>query len=219
MQNRRIYIDLDDVLCETARALTTLLERQFGKRVAFDDMFSFDLSVSFDLSADEYTRFMHLSHEPEVLSAFEPIPGAADALGELSDMGYEIAVITGRPPRTAADSEAWLRSNDITYHDLMFVDKYGREKGGVSDSRSITLKQLSEMRFVYAVEDSGDMAAFLTGTMSQPVALLDRPWNRAYQFDGAKSQNLIDRCLDWDAILANLRRRSSIGSRTGFSRR
>jgi uncharacterized HAD superfamily protein len=218
MRNRRIYIDLDDVLCDTARAYTALLMRQFGKTVAFDDIVSFDLSVSFDLTADEYTNFMRLAHEPEVLSALEPIPGAADALGELSDMGYEIAVITGRPPRTAAGSEAWLRSNDIPYHDLTFVDKYGRDAGGDGDTRAITLKELSEMRFAYAVEDSGDMAAFLTGTMSQPVALLDRPWNRTYQFDGAKAQHLIDRCLDWGEILANMRRRSSIGPHIATSR-
>jgi hypothetical protein len=45
-----IYVDFDDVLCETARALVALLQSHFGRTVAFDDVISFDLAVSFGLN-------------------------------------------------------------------------------------------------------------------------------------------------------------------------
>ena len=101
-ENHRIYVDFDDVLSESARALTKVLQQHYAKTVAFDDITSFDLSVSFGLTAREYAHFMHLAHDPNLLSALEPIGGAVDALNELVSMGYEIAIITGRPAETTA---------------------------------------------------------------------------------------------------------------------
>jgi uncharacterized HAD superfamily protein len=206
-----IYVDFDDVLCETARALVALLQSHFGRTVAFDDVISFDLAVSFGLNAAEYAHFMHLAHQPEVLRSLRPVNGAAEALHEMKAMGYEIAVVTGRPARTAAVSEAWLRANDIPYHSLTFVDKYGRGMAEDGFMHPITLDQLTRMRFAYAVEDSGDMAAFLAGRMAQPVALLDRPWNKGHKFDDVASTELVDRCASWAEILSRLRQRAVQG--------
>ena len=59
-----IYIDMDDVLCDTAGAYIDLAAREFGKHVAFNDIFSFNLQKSFGLSDEEYRRFFELGHQP-----------------------------------------------------------------------------------------------------------------------------------------------------------
>ena len=176
---RRVYVDYDDVLCETARGLIALLRSQFAKSVAYEEVTSFDLSVSFELSQDEFSRFMHLAHEPKEILTLEPVPGAKEALDELTALGYEIVVITGRPPSASAPSAAWLENHQIPYHQLLFVDKYRRVQLNASHRTAVTLDDMREMRFCFAVEDSWDMAEYLAEDMALPVALLDRPWNRA----------------------------------------
>ena len=45
----RIYVDFDDCLCETGRALSKLALEMFHKQVPYDRMHSFELDRSFDL--------------------------------------------------------------------------------------------------------------------------------------------------------------------------
>ena len=40
-----IYVDLDDVLSETARAFVGLLARELGRRVAFESIHDFEVRV------------------------------------------------------------------------------------------------------------------------------------------------------------------------------
>ena len=157
--------------------------------------------IRHDGNDEELERFMHLAHIPEFLSALEPIDGAVEALNELAVLDYEIAVVTGRPPWTAEVSRAWLDRHRVPYDRLAFVDKYGRGGFGASNSSVITLDELTQSSFIFAVEDSSDMAALLTTEMEVPVALLERPWNREAQFSDPRSVALIERCADWAAIV------------------
>ena len=45
------------------------------------------------------------------------------------------------------------------------------------------------------LEDSGQMAKFLSETMDVTVALIDRPWNQDIDFNGK-----VHRCMDWDDV-------------------
>ncbi len=204
---RQIYVDFDDVLSETARAFTTLLQRHYDKTVPFDEILSFDLRVSFGLTTKEHEEFMHLAHEPEVLRAFRPMDGAVHGLGQFIAMGYKIAVVTGRPPTTAKVSRAWLDEHGVPYHQLAFVDKYGRASGDDGCVRAVTLDELAQMNFCFAVEDSAAMTVFLTETMALPVALLERPWNRAHPFSNLTARPLIERCANWSEIVDRFRER------------
>ena len=63
----RIYVDFDDCLCETGRALSKLALEMFHKHVPYDRMQYFELDRSFDLDAEQYERLMLRAHEPEML--------------------------------------------------------------------------------------------------------------------------------------------------------
>ena len=75
-----IYVDMDDVLCETARGFVSLLEREFGRRVSFDQIHDFDLGVSFGLDPVELERFFEIAHRPELLTDLDPLPGAIETV-------------------------------------------------------------------------------------------------------------------------------------------
>ena len=49
----RIYIDIDDVMCETAATLCLLAEREFGKGVPYAEVSQFDLQQVFGLTDEE----------------------------------------------------------------------------------------------------------------------------------------------------------------------
>lgn len=174
--NKRIYVDMDDVICTTTESFTELAQREFGRTVPYDEITTFNLQHSFQLTDREYTHFFRLIHEPEILMEFKPIESAICTLDQWSNRGYHIAVVTGRPASTRDTSLKWLNRHGVSFHSLTMVDKYNREN---SDSgTALSLEALARKQYSLAVEDSWDMALFLSQTMETPVALLDRPWNR-----------------------------------------
>ena len=201
MYNRLIYIDVDDVISDTTITFPLLLEKHFGKTIPFEAITSFDLGISFGLDMDELDRFMDIAHSPDVLSEYQPRPGAIDSIQSFLSLGYEIAVVTGRPPSVKALTKEWLEKHDVPFHHLLFVDKYSRILPAVDFSFTISLESLAQMNFCFAVEDSGYMAGFLSQHMRIPVALMDRPWNRTSQYMGNSSIDLVSRCQDWDEVM------------------
>jgi uncharacterized HAD superfamily protein len=99
-----IYVDIDDVLADTSGALIDLAESTFGKKVAFNDLKSFDLKVSFDLTQEEYEHFLNLAHKPNEILGLDPYTEAIDAVRRWTASGHAISIITGRPTSTYEDN-------------------------------------------------------------------------------------------------------------------
>jgi uncharacterized HAD superfamily protein len=176
--NKTIYVDMDDVICETGRGFIELLHREFDRSVAFEDVEEFDLSVSFSMTSDEIEVFMARAHKPDFLSSLLPLPGALGTIQTWVDGGYQVDIMTGRPPSTRVVTEDWLQRHGVCFENLNFVDKYGRREIDSSFEDALTLADLAEKRFCLAVEDSLATAEFLVEHRVAPVALIDRPWNR-----------------------------------------
>ena len=185
-----IYIDMDDVLCESNQTFLNILERDFGKKADYEEITAFDLKTSLDLSDDEYSRFFESIHDPDEMIRHKPAAGAKHLLDLWHDKGYRINVLTGRPAVAQPVSLEWLKKHDFKFHGFSIVDKYNR-KSSRGDS-SLTLEALSRQNFDLAVEDSGAMARFLSEEMGLQVALVDRPWNRSFSFNAN-----VHRCRDW----------------------
>jgi uncharacterized HAD superfamily protein len=164
------------VLCHAARHFLRIVEREFGKRVAFEALCDFDVGRACGLLPDESERLYRIVHEPGELLAMAPIPEALEALARWSETGHEIAIVTGRPPQAREASLEWLARHRVVHHSFTMVDKYGRFEP--SGSCAIGLEQLAERDYAWAVEDSLPMARYLAGRMGVHVALLDAPWNR-----------------------------------------
>src|ERR1051326_873007 len=149
-----IYIDLDDVLCETALEFASLLEKRHGRKVDFNQITSFDLGTSFSLNPSELEDVLRAAHEPQILEILKPVAGALDAVKVWHDNGYEIHVVTGRPASTFEASKQWLTRHEVPYTSLTFVDKYSRHNSNNIQLQPVPLSQLSEFGFCFAVEDS-----------------------------------------------------------------
>jgi uncharacterized HAD superfamily protein len=193
MLKKRIYIDMDDVVSRTTDTYGAIIEQEFGKRVLFEEILTFDLRVSFGLTENEFHYFFDLIHQPDLLLGFEPVEGAVESLVNWSAQGHCIEIVTGRPTSALEVSLAWLKKHGVPFDSFTMVDKYNRP--GNDPSIAISKEELSLRTYDLAVEDSREMALFLANTMGVGVALYDRPWN-AEPLDHEK----VVRCASWKQI-------------------
>lgn len=188
-----IYIDMDDVLCDTAGAYADLAAREFGKRVAFDDIFSFNLQKSFGLSDDEYRRLFAQGHEPDFIAGLRPLERMLEVLESWQGLGHNISVVTGRHTSAWSQSLKWLDHHKVPYHSFIMVDKYNR--CDTDHTIAISLDELTTIGFDIGIEDSTKMADFITSRMQMDLLLFDRPWNKAYE-TGPQTT----RCHGWSEV-------------------
>ena len=190
---KTIYVDLDDVLCEAARHFLVVVEREFGKRVAYEQLTNFDIGRSCGLSPVERDELYRIVHRPDELLSMAPVNEAIAVLKRWEEQGFEIAIVTGRPPESVEVSLAWLAKHQVSHSSFTVVDKYSRFR--TDDTDAISLAELAAWRFCWAVEDSLPMAKYLADHMKLPVALIDCPWNQSEE-----TLVGIDRYRDWEAI-------------------
>lgn len=174
---KRIYVDLDDVLCDTTRMLARLVENEFGRRIAYCQIASSDVVKSFGLHAGELRRFLKLAARPELLLSLPLEPGALGILQCWDSAGYEIWIVTGRSPSTFNTTRDWLSFRGVPYTCLQYVNKYSRVALAESDMSPMPLPDIAAVDFCLAIEDSPEVAILLAQGHTLASVLYARPWN------------------------------------------
>lgn len=172
---------MDDILCETARALCVLAARLFGVRPSYGAICDFDLKASFGLTDAENAVFMERAHDEETLLAYEPTPDAVAGALALAAAGHRVDIVTGRPPFCARATEKWLSSAGLGAFEVTYVDKYGRFF--VSDGaapEAVSLERVLARRYDVVIEDSPVVLPAFADRPSTRVFVFDRPWNASY---------------------------------------
>ena len=200
--NRTIYVDFDDVLCETARVLAVMIKNEFGKDVAYEEIRHFDLTKTFDLDAAQSKRLFEIFHDYDVLMGIAPIEGAAEVIKKWRNAGTEIHIVTGRPPATFQASLDWLEKHGIVHDRLSFVDKYGRNHAHIDGVDILTLDDLKLRKFSAAIDDSPIAISFLVENTENPVIVFDRPWNA--DLGELENSTQITRCRTWDDVINSI---------------
>ena len=84
----KIYIDFDDVICETAKYFTKIAKELFNIDVPYREVQFFNLQKSFDLSGEQYDELMKAGHIPENLLDYEGIPYPAIDMLVFNNLHY-----------------------------------------------------------------------------------------------------------------------------------
>ena len=195
-ETMKIYIDFDDVICETAKYFTKIAKELFGIDVPYRQVQFFNLQKSFDLSDEQYDKLMEAGHLPENLLSYEETLGASETINKWVDEGHEVFIITGRPFNSYEPSRKWLDEHHLERVPLFCVDKYGREIFEHEYEYNMTLEQLYSMTFDFAIEDSPSAFEHVLHFHNCKVAVFDRPWNRQAEFP---NDNFV-RCKNWNQI-------------------
>jgi len=177
----KIYIDFDDVICETARSFSRLAKELFDIEVPYEEVQFFNLMKAFDLDDKQYDELMRVGHLPEVLLSYEETIGASKTINKWINEGHEIFVITGRPFNAYEPSRKWLDEHNLERVSLFCVDKYGRESFNQDCSYNMTLEQLYNMTFDFAIEDSPAAFEHVMRFHNCRVAVYERPWNQSVE--------------------------------------
>lgn len=203
----RIYIDFDDVLCETARHLSDLACALFGRQVPYEAISGFDLQRAFSLSEAEIAALMEHAHRDDFLVGLTPTPGGLEGVRALESHGHELVIVTGRPAVSHPGSCGWLRKYGLSHLGLLHVDKYGRADTRNADGsipQTLDRDAFAAQRFDVAIDDSPIALDLLAPRRDCLVIVYDRPWNRRY----AQTPNM-RRSDSWTEIV------ELIGGRSG----
>lgn len=192
----RIYIDFDDVICETAKYFTKIAKDLFDIDVPYREVQFFNLQKSFDLTDDQYDELMRAGHIPANLLAYEETPDASQTINKWVDEGHEVSIVTGRPFDSFAPSRQWLDRHNLERVPLFCVDKYGRESFNQDCTYSMTLAQLYSLTFDFAIEDSPAAFEHVMHFENCKVAVFNRPWNMNAQLPSSE----FIRCEGWKYI-------------------
>lgn len=177
----KIYVDMDDVLTETARELSRLAVALFDVHVPYEEIFAFDLKQSFHLTDEEYLHLMRGAHWGEVLASLPETPGAREGVVRLMEQGHEVFIVTGRPIQTADVSQTWLRNHGFPELPFRCLDKYGRWMAAdASDPRLLTREAFEQTHFDLFIDDSPLALDLLKPRRGCRILVFDRPWNRDY---------------------------------------
>ena len=169
----RIYIDFDDVLCETARHLSDLARELFGRQVPYEAISGFDLQQA----------LMEHAHRDDFLAGLTPTPGGVEGVRALESRGHELVIVTGRPAVSHPGSCGWLRKHGLAHLGLMHVDKYGRADTRRTEGdvpQTLDRDAFAAQRFDVAIDDSPIALDLLAPRRDCLVIVYDRPWNRRY---------------------------------------
>jgi uncharacterized HAD superfamily protein len=178
----RIYIDFDDVLCETARHLSDMARELFARDVPYEAISVFNLKEAFALSDAEIEDLMERAHDTDFLERLAPAPGGLEAVRALESQGHELAIVTGRPASSHEGSLAWLRKHGLSHLDIIYVDKYGRAAARSCEGEPPTLSRadFDRLRFDVAIDDAPTALDLLARRPDCTVIVYNRPWNRRY---------------------------------------
>lgn len=196
----RVYVDIDDVMCETARSLCGYAKAMFGRNVAYEDVFEFDLRVSFSLDDIQIAELMDRAHEPGAMDSFPETPGASETVLSWVAGGDDVTFVTGRPATTHDATCHWMSERGLGAIPVLHVDKFGRYLGQMFGTLDylVSLEDFLKMEFDFAVEDSPLGLGHLAKIPGCRVAVFDRPWNAKFALPGPQFR----RCGAWSAVEA-----------------
>lgn len=196
--HKNIYVDFDDVICETARDLSALADKLYGIKVPYPEISAFDLHEAFGLNDDQYHRLMAIAHSRKFVLGYKETPGASETLNKWIDEGFNVEIVTGRPFVTASASREWLDAHGLSRLPVIHVDKYGREPPPTSPDapRALSVAEFALRHYDFAVEDSPTALAHLEKLPNCITAVFARPWNAKIKF----ATSSFIRCENWLAV-------------------
>lgn len=192
----KIYIDFDDVICETAVFFTKIAKELFNIDLPYSQVQFFNLKKTFDLNDEQYDELMRVGHISSNLLSYEETKDASKIINKWVDAGHEVKIITGRPFDAYEPSRKWLDDHNLDRVPLFCVDKYGRESFNKDCSYSMTLEDLYALTFDFAIEDSPAAFEHVMHFENCKVAVFNRPWNKNEELPN----DSFARCDNWEKI-------------------
>jgi len=174
-----IYVDLDDVVCETCDSLVAFARKHFDRDIAVEEMFDYDLRKSFNFDEPTYRTFMKRFHANELVDIPET-PHACNVIRSWTAEGLNPVIVTGRPTYSNAATRQWLDEHGLADIRIVHVDKYAKLFNDADDPLITPFSDLQNMGIQFAIDDAPNAIHKICELRLCPTAIFTRPWNRTY---------------------------------------
>jgi uncharacterized HAD superfamily protein len=199
----KIYVDLDDVVCDTTSVIVSECNLLYGKNSCLEDVYSFELEESLKITKEQHSELMQHIHQEEIQMKMLPISGAVEYLRTISNMGMDIHIVTGRPPSTYNSAIKWLTYNNVPFNKLVFVNKYNRIDRNHPTTKQVSFSQLRNNNYKAIIDDSPEAIDLSLSLFTCPIIFFIRPWNKEFAYSLKKTKRLYI-CHDWKEIYSIL---------------
>lgn len=188
-----VAVDFDDVVFDFNGGFIRWHNERYGTTVAYQDLFTHDMTVVWQLELEELLRRVDEFHRETDAYWSPAMPGAHEALHHLKE-SYQLEIVTARSVATRAKTLACLEALDLeVFSAVHFTNEYDPDPRYPTRSKVAICQEINAIALL---EDAPRNAAQVAPAL--PVLLPDRPWNQ-----GELPTNVI-RVHSWTDIFSAL---------------
>ncbi|MCK4224188.1 MAG: cytidine deaminase [candidate division Zixibacteria bacterium] len=179
MKRNKIFLDLDNVICDSDKVVRGLITKHLNISAKKQDVVEFDYWRALDYPKRHEKDIWKEFHSKTCLIA-KPVRYSIDAIRRLA-LFADVHILTARPRSATSPTKKWLTKHKIPCVSLRFS----------TESQKISVVSSSNQALL--VEDRGETAEEIARA-GKKVVLFDNPWNKAF---GHKN---IIRLKNWPSI-------------------
>ncbi len=188
-----IVLDLDSVLSYTEEALNNYIIEEFGIHIDWEnEVENYELKRMPRLTDKMKEELEDVIHNGDLLYNIKPHNYAEHATKKLRNEGFEIAIVTSRPPRLKNPTIEWLNKHDIVYDRFYLIPSLNK----YLIVEDIDAKAVVEDRF-----DVLEKILYECGPLELGLYMVRQPWNkRDYNEYIVKTRDIadaVDRIVDF----------------------
>ena len=188
----RIGIDLDDVVFDFVNFLLLNYEKEFKKKILFEDITSFYFAPIFNFSEEECFAFIKQILSKKNVENLQLLEGAQNSINLLAKV-HKIYFVTSRVFREGTLKSLKKHFVEIDFELVFSSNPYAKTKGRTKG------EICKELGINFMIEDSKEHSE-ICAEKGIKTFLLNKPWNKE-----CKEHENIIRVNGWNEILERLK--------------
>lgn len=190
-----IAVDADEILAAFLEHFLIFHNSRYKTNLVKEDVLTFKLEDLFGIQEKEVLRRMDEYYEEEHVFGIETVPGSIEGVSTLLERGYELQIITARPPIYKQITVEWVEKH--------FPKKFNQIHFAFNpfnkNSERLTKAQICKQIGAKVLIDDNLVNALDCAANGITVYLMDAPWNKHTDLP----ENII-RVKSWDEITSLL---------------
>jgi len=190
---RRILVDIDSTLYDMVPLFSKHAAAKYGVKFHPRDYNHWDYWQKIGMTLEQWLGTIDASHEPAMVLANKPFPGAVAAIRAWAAQGVEIHVVSDRKPVSFEATRQWLNGIGLPKHVLFLAPRFDK------------LEYVKEHGIDLVIDDKPSLIA-ACARAGVPIATLRYQYNAAEIAEGGSA---VISAANWPALAAKINARFS----------
>jgi uncharacterized HAD superfamily protein len=190
-----IAVDADEILAAFIEHFLIYHNEKYQTDVSKDKVFTFKLETLFNIDETLVLSRMNEYYDNREVLKIEPVEGSIEGINQLLKKGYELQIVTARPPFYKELTVEWVEKHfPDKFQQIHFAfNPYNR------NSEKMTKAQICKQIGAKVLLDDNLVNALDCASNGITVYLMDAPWNQTDDLP----ENII-RVKSWKEIVEKL---------------